>query len=375
MHALTSCFVPSHPRLDAGRTCCTRLTQIVRPACFWVTKTIVAGIAVVLFFVGTEGICSDQTADAVAQTPGTQASKPQSKNATSKQNMKAKQKMTKKPDVTPAHADQVFATVDGHELKLDVYLPDQSPESVAAGTQPRLFVWIHGGGWRGGSKNRPPLRFLVDHGYAVASISYRFTNKAIFPAQIHDCKSAVRWLRANAERLGYDADQIAVGGSSAGGHLALLMGTSSDIKDLEGDVGGNFDFSSSVHAVIDYFGPSDFVLRDQTQPKIARSATAGSFALLGGLRDGAVDMQLAAVASPTTYVGAGAPPLLVFHGVEDRLVLIDQSERIVDVYRQHKLPVKFIRVPDAGHGGSAFYNAKSRELIVGFLAEHFPAVE
>ena len=120
------------------------------------------------------------------------------------------------------HRNLVFAKVDGQELTLDLYVPDG-----ASAAKPKLVVWIHGGGWRGGSKNKPPLRKLSDCGYAVASISYRFTDQAIFPAQIHDCKGAVRWLRAHADEYGYAADWIAVAGSSAGGHLALLLGVSS----------------------------------------------------------------------------------------------------------------------------------------------------
>ena len=171
--------------------------------------------------------------------------------------------------------DLSYAEVDGESLRLDLYLP----ESVS---RPPLVVWIqHGGGWRGGSKMNPKLLELTRHGYAMASISYRLTDNAIFPAQIHDCKAAIRWLRANAARFGYSADWIAVAGSSAGGHLALLVGTSGNVESLEGEVGGHFDQSSTVQAVIDYFGPSDFVLRGKTPAragihgKIRQLRTAG----------------------------------------------------------------------------------------------------
>ncbi|MEZ6034982.1 MAG: alpha/beta hydrolase [Planctomycetaceae bacterium] len=158
--------------------------------------------------------------------------------------------------------DLVYAEVDGQQLTLDLYLPEGQKRAP-------LVVWIHGGGWRGGTKHNPPLREITKDGFALASISYRFTNKAIFPAQIHDCKGAVRWLRTNADRFGYNPDWIAVAGSSAGGHLALLMGTSGGVTALEGNVGGNLDRSSAVQAVIDYFGPSDFVLReDSARPRL-----------------------------------------------------------------------------------------------------------
>lgn len=124
--------------------------------------------------------------------------------------------------------DQVYATVDGVELKLDLFVLSNTGI-------PKLLVWIHGGGWRGGLKSSMPLKPLLDHGFAIASVQYWITDKALLPAQIHDCKGAVRWLRKHAADFGYDADWIAVAGSSAGGHLALLMGTSAGVQELEGN--------------------------------------------------------------------------------------------------------------------------------------------
>ena len=106
-----------------------------------------------------------------------------------------------------------FATIDKHRLALDLYLP----EGVR---NPPLVIWIHGGGWNSGSRNDCKIRWMTDHGFSIASISYRLTDQAIFPAQIHDCKAAVRWLRANRETYGYSAEKLAVAGSSAGGMLA-----------------------------------------------------------------------------------------------------------------------------------------------------------
>ncbi len=209
------------------------------------------------------------------------------------------------------HRDLVFATVDDQQLKLDLYLPE-------AEGKPPLVVWVHGGGWRGGSKNKPPILAITDHGYALASISYRFTDNEIFPAQIHDCKAAIRWLRSKASEYGFDANRIAIAGSSAGGHLALLIGTSGDIAELEGDVGGNLEQSSSVQAIIDYYGPSDFVLRGKTQPDRAYTEKSGSFALLGGIKHGKVDAHMETIASPAHYVGTGDPPLLVFQGARTK---------------------------------------------------------
>ncbi len=255
--------------------------------------------------------------------------------------------------------DIEFATVDGHSLKLDLYLPNAD--------DPPLVVWIDGGGWRAGSKERCRVSWLTEHGYAVASISYRLTGKALFPAQIHDCKAAVRWLRAHAERYGYEADRIAVGGSSAGGHLALLMGVSGKVEELEGNVGNHLDQLSAVQAIIDYYGPSDFVLRGKTQPDRAYTEKSGSFALLAGLRDGKVKRETEQFASPSTYVTSDDPPLLIFHGDVDRDVLFDQSQRIQQLYKAARLPVTLYVLAGAGHGGKEFYNARQRDLAVEFL--------
>lgn len=264
------------------------------------------------------------------------------------------------------HLDLVFATVDGKELKLDLWVPESK-------RRPPLLVWIHGGGWRGGSKSKVPLRPLVHEGFAIASISYRFSETAIFPAQIHDCKGAIRWLRAHAGDYGYDADWIAVGGSSAGGHLALLLGTSGGINDLEGEVGGHQDRSSRVQLVLDYFGPSDFVLRGKTQPDRAYTTKSGSFALLGGLREGKVDPKLEVVASPAHFVSNDDPPLLIFHGNRDETVLIDQSEHMVAEYQRAGLDVTLIVLEGAGHGGQAFFKDENMKLARDFLLKHRPA--
>ncbi len=262
------------------------------------------------------------------------------------------------------HRDVPYATVDGHALQLDLYIPT----SVS---QPKLVVWIHGGGWRGGSKAKPPIRRVVDEGYALASISYRFSDEAIFPAQIHDCKGAIRWLRAHADDYGIAAQSIAVAGSSAGGTLALLLGTSGGVEELEGDIGGNRGQSSRVQAVINYFGPSDFVFRGETQPDVAYSEKSGSFALLGGKKFGAVNKQLELSASATRYVSADSPPLLVLHGSADELVLPNQAERIVEAYQQAGLDARLIMLDGAGHGGGRFFWGEHMQAAIEFLKTCF----
>ena len=259
--------------------------------------------------------------------------------------------------------DLSFAQVDGQELLLDLYLPN-GVES------PPLVVFVHGGGWRSGSHRNCRIDWAAEHGFAVASISYRLTDVAIFPAQIHDCKAAIRWLRTHADKYGYDATKIAVAGSSAGGHLAVLLGTSGGDPELEGTVGGNIDQSSRLQAVVNYFGPTDFILRAESQPELANSTEAGSFALLGGLRTGKVDADLARQASGAMYVGEGDPPLLTIHGADDRRVLPDQAHRITDVYATHGLPATLRLVPGAGHGAKSLFEGEHRTAVVEFLKRH-----
>ncbi|MCK4685413.1 MAG: alpha/beta hydrolase, partial [Pirellulales bacterium] len=120
-----------------------------------------------------------------------------------------------------------YAEVDGKPLLLDLYLPEK-PEGSP------LVVWVHGGGWKGGSKQKCFLKWLANFGYTVASINYRLVDVAKWPAQLHDCKAAIRWLRANAKTYGYNPDCVIAAGSSAGGHLVALLGTTGDNDELEG---------------------------------------------------------------------------------------------------------------------------------------------
>jgi acetyl esterase/lipase len=218
--------------------------------------------------------------------------------------------------------DLEYARVGARSLRLDLYLPQRT-----AGARLPVVVWIHGGGWRGGDKARTRAPEVLGEGYVVASIGYRLSHEATFPAQIHDCKAAIRWLRAHADRYGLDPERIGAWGSSAGGHLAALLGTSGDVPELEGTVGEHLDLSSRVQAVCDFFGPADFlaVLEPGAWPSAGRPASAESL-LLGGPVAERVD--LARLASPVTHVSADDPPFLIVHGDEDRIVPLDQSERL-----------------------------------------------
>ncbi|MCA9038788.1 MAG: alpha/beta hydrolase [Planctomycetaceae bacterium] len=257
--------------------------------------------------------------------------------------------------------DVEYANVDGHSLQLDLYLP----EGVE---QPPLVVWIHGGGWRKGTRKNPRIEWITQDGYALASISYRLTDKAIFPAQIHDCKGAIRWLRANAEKYGYNADKIVIAGSSAGGMLVALLGVSADVKELEGDVGGNLDQSSRVQGIVDYFGAHDFILRSKTQPAKTSSPEGSVYLLLGGPVE--EKLELAKQASAVTHVTQDDPPLLILHGSEDTTVLPAQAHRLESVYQEAGLPVELMMLEGLGHGGNGFNAPEIEQKVREFITQH-----
>lgn len=260
-----------------------------------------------------------------------------------------------------AYPDRVFAEVGGQKLQLDLFVP-------TGVKKPPLVVYVHGGSWMRGSRKKSPVEWLTEEGFALASVSYRFSDKAPFPAQIYDVKAAIRWLRARQAEYGYDASRIGACGTSAGGHLAVLLGTSGGVKDLEGDVGGNSEQSSRVQAVVDWYGPADFILRSRTQPQSNKPGSS-SYGLLGGAP--ADKTELARRASPVSHVDADDPPLLIFHGEEDETVLSDQSERLRDVYTKAGLAVTLQVVPKGRHNSDpVYFTGANRRLAVEFLDKH-----
>jgi acetyl esterase/lipase len=241
----------------------------------------------------------------------------------------------------------------GHDRnKLDLYLPEKADHPLP------LIVWIHGGGWQAGSKERCPGVPLTAKGYAVASLNYRFSQDAIFPAQIEDCKAAIRWLRAHAKKYDLDPDHIGVWGGSAGGHLVALLGTTGAVKELEGS-GGNLEQSSRVQAVIDWYGPANLLT---IGPKSTRSQ------LIGG--DPQENKEKAAKASPVTYVSRDAAPFLIMHGDKDDTVPISQSEELAEALRKVGAEVTLVVVPGASHGGRQFTDPENMKRIEDFFNKH-----
>lgn len=258
------------------------------------------------------------------------------------------------------HRDLAYVE-NGHERhKLDLYIPDK-----AQGPLP-LIIWVHGGGWQNGSKDGcPPLRQgYTDRGYAVASINYRLSGHAIFPAQIEDCKAAVRWLRAHAKEYGLDPERFGVWGSSAGGHLVALLGTTGDVKEF--DVGANLNVSSRVQAVCDFYGPTDFVKFASTPGYESHAqATSPEAKLLGGAP--LENKDKAARANSITYVTKDDPPFLIVHGDQDRTVPINQSEDLHAALKQTGVSTHFHIIRGAGHGGSGFMGENIDGMVSAFF--------
>jgi len=262
--------------------------------------------------------------------------------------------------------DLEYARVGAKSLRLDLYLPRRE-----SGARLPVVVWIHGGGWRSGNKSRTRAPEVLGDGYAVASINYRLSHEATFPAQIHDCKAAIRWLRAHADRYGLDPERIGAWGSSAGGHLAALLGTSGDVAELEGDVGGNLDQSSRVQAVCDFFGPADLLAVLEPGAWASHGRPTSSVALLlGGPVAERVD--LARLASPVTHVSADDPPFLIVHGDQDAVVPLDQSERLYRALTAAGVECTLHVVKGAGHG---FRDPTVDARVRGFFDRHLRATD
>ena len=221
----------------------------------------------------------------------------------------------------PARVERAieFAVVEGHRLALDLHLPERQSGA--------LVVWVHGGAWRSGSRADMPLGKLVEDGFAVASVSYRLSTVAKFPAQIHDIKAAIRFLRSEGKRLGVDASVVVVAGASAGGHLAALVGVTNGHAELEGSVGGRKD-SSNVQGIVSFFGGSDLtsILKQSTPHGLSVRVPALEL-LLGG--QPAEKTELAWLASPVFHIDADDPPLLLFHGDQDEQMPINQAHQLV----------------------------------------------
>lgn len=260
--------------------------------------------------------------------------------------------------MVPTQRDLVYAKVDGKELKLDLYIPEKP---IADG----LLVWVHGGAWRSGTKDGVP-RVFPENGIPTASIEFRQSTEARFPAQVHDIKAAIRFLRAKASAYGCDAGRIVIAGSSSGGHLAAMVGVTNGQAELEGKVGEYLKESSDVQGILDYFGASNLnTILQQSTPFGLNVRKPALELLLGSLPE--QNTTLATLASPVGHVDKNDPPLLIFHGDQDPQMPINQSHELTGAYKKENSNVQFDVVYGAAHGGDAFYTGERLKLALDFV--------
>jgi acetyl esterase/lipase len=258
--------------------------------------------------------------------------------------------------------DLEYTTGGGKARSLDLYLP--APTLVPL----PLVVWIHGGSWRGGDKAKNKSAFLSAHGFATASLNYRLLQEAPFPAQIQDCKAAIRFLRAHAAEFNLDPTRIGVWGESAGGNLAALLGTTDRVAELEGTGHGG---QSRIQAVCDWFGPTDMptlLAHAKTVPPTSPLAkeTKTILDLLGETPSAEVQRQ----ASPLAFVSRDDAPFFILHGDQDPLVPLGQSEALCAALRAAGVEASLLVLPGAGHGGAAFETPAVQARIHEFFATH-----
>jgi acetyl esterase/lipase len=259
--------------------------------------------------------------------------------------------------------DVEYVPDGGRSRSLDLYVPEAKPEKALP-----LVVWIHGGAWLAGNKEHPNGVTLLKEGFAVASLNYRLSNEAIFPAQIQDCKAAIRFLRAKADEYGIDQSRIGVFGASAGGHLVALLGVTADKKEWE--VGQHLDQSSQVQAVCDWFGPTNLLtMAAQSGPdsRIQHDAPdSPESRLIGATVPDAPEKANAA--SPLTYVTPDDTPMLIIHGDQDPVVPVQQSETFHAALEKSGVKSKLYIVKGGGHG-QGFQKPEIEQMIREFFAE------
>lgn len=277
------------------------------------------------------------------------------RRAGSKRNENSDNSRDRLPPGVTLDRDVIYETVQGRDLPLDLYRPSSKAPTA-------LVIWIHGGGWQGGSKNGggPGVFQLLQRGYAVASVEYRLSGEAIFPAAIEDCKAAVSFLRLHAGKYNLDPSRFGVWGSSAGGHLVSLMGTTNDDDQFDTHPVTRMA-SSSVQAVCNWFGPSDFLRMNDFPGRINHDAADSPESRFIGvaIQENPKQVQRA---NPATYASVGDPPFLHMHGDRDQLVPFNQSEILHAALKSAGVETTLYKVVGGGHGFGG--SSDSREDLI-----------
>jgi len=267
--------------------------------------------------------------------------------------------------------DLPYANNENPKQALDLYLPKNPTREKPL----PVIAFIHGGGWVNGDRigySAACIQMTRTGAYAAIGIGYRLSKEAPWPAQIHDCKAAIRWIRGHAKEYNLDPDRITVWGSSAGGHLSSLLGTSGDVKELEGSLGSFPTLSSRVHCVVNLCGPKDFaqalMFDPKNQPIFKDDAVSG---LLGGPAPDKPD--IAKAASPITYITPDDPPFITFHGTADQRVAYRHAETLHAALQKACVPTLLIPITGGGHSSVSHPDVKKRAEP--FVAKYLRGIE
>lgn len=253
--------------------------------------------------------------------------------------------------------DIVYGKVKGKNLLLDIIKKSETKNKKLP-----VIVFIHGGGWISGNKESgiPKLLPFVEKGYFCVSISYRLSNEAPFPAQIEDCKCAIRFLKGNSEKYNIDPDKIGVWGASAGGNLVALLGVTED--EIFNESGGWNGYSSKVKAVCDWFGRTNFLI-DIKKSEDEKSPYKYISKFLGGPIE--ENIEKAIKVSPYFYKCRNTPPFLIMHGENDEIVPYSQSEMFFKKLRENKNDVTLVRIKNGGHGTG--FGKRAMNFVIAFF--------
>lgn len=260
---------------------------------------------------------------------------------------------------------------DDKANKLDLYLP----ENMQAKTP--VIIWIHGGGWQSGEKAPWPALTMVNKGYVVASIDYTLSGDAKFPAQIDDTKKAVRWLRDNADKYNLDPDRFGAWGTSAGGHLAALLGTSASMEESKWPKDKKPATSAQVQAVCDWCGPTDLKAFSGFKATQSGVQPDAPYQMVKGLLGGSVKDKaaLAEKANPITFISDRSPPFLIVHGERDGLVPIEQSKLLQEALKKKGVAVELMAIPEAGHGLKSLGGHGELPRVEQFFDTHLRSID
>lgn len=248
----------------------------------------------------------------------------------------------------PTQRDVEYGSAEGTSLRLDFYEPTHRR------AERPLILWIHGGAWRSGSKQDVPIEKMREQGFAIASVDYRLSPVAKFPAQIQDIRTAIRFMRSNADRFRVDAHRFVIAGSSAGGHLAVLTAVSDGVPEFDTELGDRVP--SNVQAAVSFYGAGNLqTILAQSTPFGLEVRVPALKLLLGDLPD--KQPLLARLASPVEHVDSRDPPLWLYHGDQDPQMPINQSHELVGAYNKAAVPVRFDVIHGGKHGGAGFFTS------------------